>query len=541
LDVESERSESLSEGSESLSADAAADADAGAGADTLDGGADSGTMDIGLDNMISADAGLSFSSEQALAAASAARAAESSGDFMLDLDEPFRQSMVNFGDAQYISYLVIGKQLIGGILDTGSFELVVFSSTCSSCGSAAQYNPWLSSSYGVGQLKTTQSYGSGDTFSEEAFDLVSIGPFADTNQSFWEVTKANMPILYSAMFQGIIGVGPPETPAADAWNALLRTAGNISNMTDAHELVDDNLLAQAVDRLEVAMEVTQRPTLLRNLNVSIFSMCVSRKPGDNGFFIWNDYTAVRKPLLFAEVPVVGTHTWSVELKNVRIRGSLDKGSSKNAVKEIGCGDGCSAIIDSGTSLLAVPGFIIEQLQDMMEQLDTDCSNLHELPSLVFNMGDGQFTLPPDSYVAEVVGQLPNYLEGYTTMDSEENRSESTSEFDPAEMMGKRGSRSRCQLLLMESYASTKYGPLWILGIPFFRRYYTTFRIGESHKDRTLFMAPSTDDCYVEGQEDGQASFLDVGSRDTYLRTINASFIHAPVLAQRAIQRGFMHL
>jgi len=294
--------------------------------------------------------------------------------------------------------------------------------------------------------------------------------------------------------------------------------------------------------------VTQRPTLLRNLNVSIFSMCVSRKPGDNGFFIWNDYTAVRKPLLFAEVPVVGTHTWSVELKNVRIRGSLDKGGTKNAVKEIGCGDGCSAIIDSGTSLLAVPGFIIEQLQDMMEQLDTDCSNLHELPSLVFNMGDGQFTLPPDSYVAEVVGQLPNYLEGYTTMDSESesnrsesNRSESTSEIDPSDLMGKRGSRSRCQLLLMESYASTKYGPLWILGIPFFRRYYTTFRIGESHKDRTLFMAPSTDDCYVEGQEDGQASFLDVGSRDTYLRTINASYIHAPVLARKAFQSGFMHL
>ncbi|CAK0806921.1 unnamed protein product, partial [Prorocentrum cordatum] len=325
LELESE-SEVESEGSGSLSADVAADADAGSGADNLDGGADSGTMDIGLQDMISADSGLAFSSEQALAAASAARAAESSGDFMLDEDEPFRQSMVNFGDAQgacgipstahrahiatparapcgaqYISYLVIGHQLIGGILDTGSFELVVFSSTCSSCGSAGQYNPWLSSSYGVGQLKTTQSYGSGDTFSEEAFDLVSIGPFADTNQSFWEVTKANMPILNTAMFQGIIGVGPPETPAADAWNALMRTAGNISNMTDIHAPVDENLLAQAVDRLEVAMEVTQRPTLLRNLNVSIFSMCVSRKPGDNGFFIWNDYTAVRKPLLFAEV------------------------------------------------------------------------------------------------------------------------------------------------------------------------------------------------------------------------------------------------
>jgi len=141
-------------------------------------------------------------------------------------------------------------------------------------------------------------------------------------------------------------------------------------------------------------------------------------------------------------------------------------------------------------------------------------------------------------VAEVVGALPNYLEGYTTVG--ENRTDE--DFDPTEGLGKSAAgRSRCQLLLMESFASTKYGPLWILGIPFFRRYYTTFRIGESHKDRTLFMAPSTEDCYPEGSDSSKASLLDVGSRDTYMRTINASRIHVPELARKALKSSFVRL
>jgi len=422
----------------------------------------------------------------------------------------------------------------------------------------------MSHLYRSGKMVSGQYYGSGETLSRDATDELIIGPYC-VNQTFWEVTKANMPILYNAAFQGIIGVGPPETPAADAWNALLRTAGNITNATDNHTKVDESLLLQAADKLEVALEVTARPTLLRNLNVSMFSMCVSRTPGSDGFFIWNDNTALKKPLLFAEVPVVGTHTWSVELKSVRLKGLQESEGSKNVAEQIGCKEGCSAIIDSGTSLLAVPSFIIERLQDMMEKLDSDCSNIHELPSLVFNMGDGTFTLPPDAYVAEVVGQLPNYLEGYTTIndtknglkvrsvvnhtvDSEADESQeekADSELDPLDSLGLRSSRSRCQLLLMESYASTKYGPLWILGIPFFRRYYTTFRIGESHSQRTLFMAPSTDDCYVEGaeaQDSKHASLLEVtGPTDVYLRRIKAEHIHVPPLAQKALKSDFLHL
>ncbi|CAK0797009.1 unnamed protein product, partial [Prorocentrum cordatum] len=97
-----------------------------------------------------------------------------------------RQVMVNIGDIEYVSYLHVGGQTIAGILDTGSFELVVFSTECKTCGTAAKYNPKLSKTHKPGALMTVQSYGSGDTYSWEAKDTVSIGPFDAKNQTFWE-------------------------------------------------------------------------------------------------------------------------------------------------------------------------------------------------------------------------------------------------------------------------------------------------------------------------------------------------------------------
>ena len=47
--------------------------------------------------------------------------------------------------------------------------------------------------------------------------MVQIGAFDHRNQTFWEVVDARMPILRNSAFQAIVGVGPPETPAADAW------------------------------------------------------------------------------------------------------------------------------------------------------------------------------------------------------------------------------------------------------------------------------------------------------------------------------------
>jgi hypothetical protein len=442
--------------------------------------------------------------------------------------ESHRQSMINFGEAQYVAYMTVGGQLISGILDTGSFELVVFSSACTTCGEAAVYNPFRSSSYGAKGLTTTLAYNSGDAYAEEAFDTVSIGPFSGTNMSFWEITRASMPVLYNAAFQSIIGIGPPETAASDIWTALQKTAGNISNLTGAHKHVPSELLTQVSEQLDVAVELSNgMPPLLKKFNVNMFSICIGAKPGSDGYIIWNDLSAERNPSLFTQVPVVGAHTWSIQLNDVRLSGNLNTSEpDKVLTQPLGCETGCSAILDSGTSLLMVPSSIITKLQDMMRTLDSDCSDLHKLPDLVFDIGGSTFSLPPDAYVGEAIGSVPTYIESYVSHGGDQHQPYRA--------------RTQCQLLLIESTAHTSYGPLWIMGLPFFRKYYTTFRVGSSRRDRALFVAPASQDCTPASNVVALSSFRN-SEAPLHLRQVDMSMIHVPEVARKAATRSYVQL
>jgi len=152
-----------------------------------------------------------------------------------------RQAMTNYNDVQYVSFLEVGGQIISGILDTGSFELMVFSTVCETCGQASKYDPSLSANHTRGKLATVEQYGSGDLFVQEAWDMVSIGPFPPKYQAFWEVTNGKMQVLQYSAFQSIIGIGPPETPVSDAEDLVQTAIENISNYTAAGVPVPDDL------------------------------------------------------------------------------------------------------------------------------------------------------------------------------------------------------------------------------------------------------------------------------------------------------------
>ncbi|CAK9009715.1 unnamed protein product [Durusdinium trenchii] len=70
-----------------------------------------------------------------------------------------------------------------------------------------------------------------------------------------------------------------------------------------------------------------------------------------------------------------------------------------------CQHGCAAIVDSGTSLIAAPASALMELGHLIGQIkeDCDCSNLHELPNLRFNLDGQELELPPQAYVMRVVG------------------------------------------------------------------------------------------------------------------------------------------
>lgn len=388
----------------------------------------------------------------------------------------------NWGDAQYIATMQIGGQTIKGIFDTGSFDLVVFPETCDTCGVAGKYNPTKSRTAAQGILSSSQSYGSGDTSSVEAFDLVNIAELDAVNQTFWTVEYASMPLLGSAAFNAIVGVGPPETPASDAWGFAKTDIDEILEGLERGTHVAPSLITQVSDSVMVASEVSTFPALLDNMGMKQFSICIGAAAGSPGYVVWNDDIVQREPEKFSTMPVVGHHTWSVQVHNAELSNPHDGGAV-----ELGCADGCSALIDSGTSLLAVPKLVYRQLETVVTKLKPDCSNINELPDLVFMMGNLRINLPPSSYVAELTGSVPTHLQSFVRVRNRVNTH-----------TGARGpytwAEPKCQLFVMELKSESQFGSSWILGLPIFRKYYAAFNVGTTMADRTVSFAPADDNC-----------------------------------------------
>jgi len=424
--------------------------------------------------------------------------------------------MLNYGDVQYVTYLSVGGQTITGVVDTGSFELVVFSHLCGSCGLAGKYDPLQSSSYTSGKLMTVQQYGSGDTYSVEAADSLGLGCFREKNQTFWEVVSAKMPVLQNAAFQSIVGVGPPETPAADSWDAAEEAFGNVTEYYRNSSKPPESLMKRAQESIAAAVEISRTPTMLDNFDIRTFSMCLGKTTGSDGYITWQDTTHEVHPHLFTRVQILGKHTWSVALANVRLEGGSHRGDTS-----LGCSGGCSALMDSGTSLLAVPSSIMDVFEKTIQNLHTDCSNLHELPDLVFELGGQKFYLPSDAYVGEVAGSVPQYLQSFVRL-----RKLNVSHNGSSDV-------AMCHILLMESFSESAHGPLWILGMPFFRRYYTSFHVGRDHEDRALYIAHAGHDCQPVPEDQAE--------RGPVRRRIDPAKLHVPSSVVKASRRGFVNL
>jgi len=422
-----------------------------------------------------------------------------------DSREPYRQTLINFGDAQYVTYMTLGRQLISGMVDTGSSELVVFGSGCSTCGPAAHYNPRLSATFAEGSLQMQQLFGSGRTFCKSGQEDVTIGPFHSENQTFWAAQTADMPILENAAFEAVIGLGPPQAPMVHAWKVAVDAVQLLTDTYDMGELAPRKLVEEAQSAIDVAKSVTAGAPMLKAFNCSVFSVCLGAKPGSNGILVWNDNIVEEHPKLFTKVPVSANASWSVELSEPSLHGR--RGSFR-----LPCGaGGCTASLDTGSSLLSVPREVKDLIQEAMEDLDEDCSNLEVLPSLHFKLGEATVSLTPDTFVAKVNGST-----GKTAR--------AVLERVPALSSGRHG----CKLLLMESDGLAEDNkPLWVLGVPFFRKYYTTFNLGASTDERAVYIAAHADNCELQ---ETHTSFL---LRGLEPHTVEAARIRLPRSAAAA--------
>merc|ERR1740138_649421 len=324
----------------------------------------------------------------------------------------YRQTLHNYQNVQYYADFDIGGQKLTGIFDTGSFELLVRSSRCGKCvHPTPPYDRKKSHTYGENGTVTKHVFGSGPCVSVMGYETVSVGPdLHSTGQAFWEIIDHRISVLDTAKFAAIVGIGP-----------------------------------------NFAYGNTEK-TLLMSYGVEEFSICLQKPSGSVGFLTWGPTDdSELKPEDTIKASVIGKHHWVTHLRNVTFAGSKANGPC-------GPGEGCAAIIDSGTSLIAAPGIALMALGEQIPPIAEDCSNLHDLPVLEFNIDGHRFELPPQAYVMRVTG---------ATLEAENI-------WDILFFKPKMRKLDICMKAGMHMDMMSQFGPVWILGMPFFRYYHTTF-------------------------------------------------------------------
>lgn len=204
------------------------------------------------------------------------------------------------------------------------------------------------------------------------------------------------------------------------------------------------LLAEADFQAIVGLGVPKGKDLLVKMGVQYLSVCFPALA--DGMMVWNDDAPGSS---FTTMQIAGKVFWGL----VMTHAELSHGERSYTV---GCDPSCGAVLDTGTSLIGVPKPFIQQVMSGFEYMGGSCSNVSSLPSLKFKLNGNDFTLPPEAYVGRYVTKSIKWLPDWVPQPI---------------MIG-------CELLLIDvGEVNTEKGPMLILGMPFFRFYYTTFDLG----------------------------------------------------------------
>ena len=129
---------------------------------------------------------------------------------------------------------------------------------------------------------------------------------------------------------------------------------------------------------------------MANLNVSTVSLCFGQRDGEGGRIELGP-----RPeddlLEFVELPLLGDQHWGVVLDGITVGGQAIPG----------CEEGCNAIIDSGTSLIAAPSEILSPLLEAIGDVDPQCAGIESLPEVTISLAGHNFALHPQMYVAKM--------------------------------------------------------------------------------------------------------------------------------------------
>lgn len=317
----------------------------------------------------------------------------------------------NYMNAQYTVEVQVGSppQTMDAVPDTGSFELILASTGCEGCAPHKLFDREQSNSFSNrGDIVETH-FGQGRVRSQVHYDKVVLGSLQVSRQSVLLMQQNDLRGFAEASYDAVMGLGM-QTNAR-------------SNDTDL--------------------------SLMSSLGTNTVGVCYGQRDGDPGRL---QVGGGIPGLTYTQFPVIGDLHWAIRLDGMSVGGG----------PSLSC-DGpphCSAIIDSGTSLIAVPAATLDQLLLTIGDVNPDCSNIDSLPTLHLQLGGHTLELPPQLYVAKL-------------KDVEEEQTVGWGMFKFPFKTGRLV--EACLPLFMEMDMTTAlHGPVWILGMPFLRAYSATF-------------------------------------------------------------------
>ncbi|XP_032737350.1 pepsin B-like [Lontra canadensis] len=324
--------------------------------------------------------------------------------YLYNTDAVAYEPFTNYLNSYYFGEISIGTppQNFLVLFDTGSSNLWVPSTYCQSqaCSNHNTFNPSSSSTYRNNGQTYTLCYGSGSLTVLLGYDTVNVQNIVIKNQLFGlsEIEPSNP--FYYANFDGILGMAYPDL-----------AVGNSPTVMES--MLQQGQLTQPIFSFYFSRQPTYEyggELILGGSNSQFYS----------GEIVW--------------APVTRELYWQVDIDEFLV------GNQATGL----CSQGCQAIVDTGTYVLAVPqqfigSFLKETgaLEAQNGDLVVNCNSIQSLPTITFVISGTPLPLPPSTYVLNDNGY--------------------------------------CTLGIEVTYLPSSNGqPLWILGDVFLREYYTVF-------------------------------------------------------------------
>jgi len=275
----------------------------------------------------------------------------------------------NFLNAQYFSEITIGTppQTFKVVLDTGSSNLWVPSSGCGSiaCYLHQKFDSSSSSTYKQNGSSFEIRYGSGSLTGFVSQDTLTIGDLKIKKQDFAEATSEPGLAFAFGRFDGILGLG-------------YDTISVNKIVPPFYNMLDQGLLDEPV--------------------FAFYLSSNANGDGDESEAIFGGINKDHYTGKMTKIPLRRKAYWEVD---------LDAITFGDATAEL---DNTGVILDTGTSLIALPSTLAELLNKEMGakkgyngQYTIECEKRDSLPDLTFTLTGHNFTISPYDYILEIQG------------------------------------------------------------------------------------------------------------------------------------------